>query len=274
MRDGATRHVTRSLPDFSELLARDHRLGAGSRSPRAACVRARGRRCSEPVAMKGVHPFTLLAKPPTLDGGLGPARGCERRASRASAPCDAAFAAPVARATFTTTRPRPPVRAIARSHDLLIARATRRSGVIESRVRISMVRRPIAREEPRLALSRTPVVTHRRRTSSEPDVRHDRRAACDMRAVSMGRRPSRSTERRRPACEGGAAFDGLGDPPREGRVPGGDRGAFGSSGMGRRAGIAPRGPSPPASARALDEARDHEAEDRRLWYSRDRLALL
>lgn len=74
--------VTRSLPELSD----SSRAIAARRRIVTALVRLSSdppdRRNRQPVAMTGVHPFTPLARPP-LAWGLGPARECEQRASRA-----------------------------------------------------------------------------------------------------------------------------------------------------------------------------------------------
>lgn len=110
------RHDTRS----------DH--SRNSRSPRGWCAATapnqlllvrlssdpRDARNRQPVAMAGVHPLTPLARPP-LAWGLGPARGCEQRASRARR-----LAAPGRRAPWLATT-------------VLDDENTRRSGANESR---------------------------------------------------------------------------------------------------------------------------------------------
>lgn len=187
--------------------------------------------------MKRVPPFTSLARPP-LAWGLGPARGCEQRASRARR-----LAAPGRRTPSLalrvlgdeTTIALPEGSSIARPHGVATARTTHRSGANESRG--LRTRKRVQQGEPRLDLSRTPLVTHRMRTASEPDVRRWSRLVSPSprqcpgtsgeETEPMGRRPSRSTERHRVVAR---MFDGLGVTPREGREPGDDRDAFCPSG--------------------------------------------
>lgn len=174
--DDATRTRDQVTPGTLGLLARDcgsapqnpESPPRGGASDRASLVRLSSdppdRRNRQPVAMTGVHPFTSLARPP-LAWGLGPARECEQRASRARR-----LAAPGRRAPSLAVR-------------VLDDESTHWSGEIESRgaVRATAIRTP-ARRLPDTPRRRIGCARRRNPTCTEP----------------MGRRPSRSTERRAP----------------------------------------------------------------------------
>lgn len=156
----------------------------------------------KPVAMKRVHPFTSLSRPP-LAWGLGPARGCEQRASRARRLAAPGRRAPslAARVLDDETTTKPPRRK-ARSRAVTCFHDTNNAPVGSQRVEGCCEHdQRVQQGEPRLDLSRTPLVTHRMRTASKHDVRRWSRVRPSpkrrRRDQPMGRRPSRSTERHR-----------------------------------------------------------------------------
>jgi len=184
--------------------------------------------------MKGVHPFTSLARPP-LAWGFGPARGCEQRASRArrlAAPGRRTPSLAVRVLDDETTIVLPEGSPIARPHGVATTRTTRRSGANESRG-AAIATSACSKENPGSISPGhllSPIGCARRRNTTCDGglvwFPH-RRSKWRNETEPMGRRPSRSTERHRAVAR---VFDGLGVAPREGREPGDDRDAFCPSG--------------------------------------------
>lgn len=171
-RDGATRHLTRSLPGLSEPSHAIDRLGAGSRVPRAAFVRPS--RQEEPATRchEGGAPFHVSCETTTRVGARASSRMRAARVS-CSTPCSAGSPCPLTCGEGSRRRDydRPP----RRESDRTPARCchhTDDAPVGSQRVEgcCEHVKR-VQQGEPRLDLSRTPLVAHRMRTPSEHDVR-------------------------------------------------------------------------------------------------------
>lgn len=171
-RDGATRHLTRSLPELSEPSHAIDRLGAGSRVPRAAFVRPSRQEGSETRCHEGGAPFHVSCETTTRVGVRASSRMRAARVS-CSTPCSAGSPYPLTCGEGSRRRDydRPP----RRESDRTPARCchhTDDAPVGSQRVEGCCDRdERVQQGEPRLDLSRTPLVAHRMRTPSEHDVR-------------------------------------------------------------------------------------------------------
>lgn len=167
--------------------ARSFRLGAGSRVPRAALVRPSRQVESETRCHEGGAPLHVSCETTTHVGARASSR---MRATRVS--CSTPFSAgsPCPLTCGEGSRRRDHDRSPRREPDRASARCyhhTNDAPVGSQRVEGSCEHgKRVQQGEPRLDLSRAPLVTHRMRTASEHDV-----------PKPMGRRPSRSTERHR-----------------------------------------------------------------------------